>query len=147
MLCLSRALLLCCTVFSLSLLAAAMPVKLPQASVKQMLGQKLMLDLRYYCDSTPLNGQCRTPMTQLPPELATLIRDHAISGVILFAENLTDIGQTIALNRDLQAAAAASPLGATSEAPSPEQAASTPASAAATKKRVAGLRSISNLHR
>lgn len=111
MLCLSRALLLCCTVFSLSLSAAAMPVKLPNASVKQMLGQKLMLDLRYYCDTVPLNGQCRTPMTTLPPELAALIRDHVIGGVILFAENLSGTEQTITLNRDLQTAAQASALG------------------------------------
>ncbi len=109
--CFYRVVLLCCTVFSLSVSSAAMPVKLPNASVKQMLGQKLMLDLRYYCDSTPLKGQCRTPMTTLPPELAALIRDHAIGGVILFAENLSNTGQTIRLNRDLQTAAQASALG------------------------------------
>ncbi|MEO3678395.1 glycoside hydrolase family 3 protein [Rheinheimera sp. FR7-31] len=88
-----------------------MSVKLPNASVKQMLGQKLMLDLRYYCDTVPLNGQCRTAMTTLPPELAALLRDHAIGGVILFAENLSGTEQTITLNRDLQTAAQASALG------------------------------------
>ncbi len=80
------------------------------ASVPQMLGQKLMLDLRYYCKELPEQGQCRSPMTQLPPELARLIRDYNIGGVILFAENLQDIAQIVQLNRDLQQAAAASAL-------------------------------------
>ena len=35
--------------------------------IKQMFGQKLMLDLRYYCEQLPVDGQCRTPMTTLPP--------------------------------------------------------------------------------
>lgn len=81
-----------------------------QADVRQMLGQKLMLDLRYYCAEVPAEGQCRTPMTKLPAELAALIRDYDIGGVILFAENLASPEQIIALNRDLQAAAAGSAL-------------------------------------
>lgn len=99
----------------LSVSLIAMPVnaaawlKKP-ASVKQMLGQKLMLDLRYYCPQTPEQGQCRTAMTQLPPELAALIRDYDIGGVILFAENLHNIAQIVQLNRDLQQAAAESAL-------------------------------------
>jgi len=78
--------------------------------IKQMFGQKLMLDLRYYCEQSPVSGQCRTPMTKLPAELARLIRDYNIGGVILFAENLADFEQIIRLNQDLQAAAAASAL-------------------------------------
>ncbi|KUM54052.1 beta-N-acetylhexosaminidase [Rheinheimera sp. EpRS3] len=110
--CLTRASLLLLSACSFTLSAAAMPVKsaTPAASVKQMLGQKLMLDLRYYCEQAPINGQCRTAMTKLPPELATLVRDYDIGGVILFAENLADVGQTVQLNRDLQSAAAASKL-------------------------------------
>ena len=80
------------------------------ANVQQMLGQKLMLDLRYYCSAVPEQGQCRSPMTQLPAELARLIRDYNIGGVILFAENLQDIAQIVQLNRDLQQAAAESAL-------------------------------------
>lgn len=104
-----------CSVLLLSVSLTAMPLsaatlfKTP-ASVKQMLGQKLMLDLRYYCAELPVQGQCRTPMTQLPPELATLIRDYDIGGVILFAENLHSIEQIVQLNRDLQQAAAESAL-------------------------------------
>lgn len=108
--CLRRVALFVFSLYSAVVSASAMPVKVPDASISQMLGQKLMLDLRYYCAQAPVNGQCRTAMTKLPPELARLIRDHAVGGVILFAENLADIGQTIQLNRDLQAAAVASPL-------------------------------------
>jgi len=110
MLCLRRFCLLITCVYSVTVPGFAMAVNTAAATTKQMLGQKLMLDLRYYCEQPPISGQCRTPMTQLPPELAALIRDYNIGGVILFAENLADIAQTIQLNRDLQAAAAASQL-------------------------------------
>lgn len=83
----------------------------PSANVKQMLGQKLMLDLRYYCAVPPEQGKCKTAMTELPPELATLIREYDIGGVILFSENLATVEQIIKLNRDLQQAAADAPLG------------------------------------
>ena len=110
--CLNRASLLllslCC--FTLPALAMAADTNAPKASVKQMLGQKLMLDLRYYCEEAPVNGQCRTAMTKLPVELANLIRDYDIGGVILFAENLQDVAQIVQLNRDMQTAAAASAL-------------------------------------
>ncbi|MDP2716639.1 beta-N-acetylhexosaminidase [Rheinheimera sp.] len=112
MLCITRACLLLLAVFNLTLPAVAMAFN-PAAkdvSVRQMLGQKLMLDLRYYCEQAPLNGQCRTPMTKLPPELATLVRDYDIGGVILFAENLHSIEQIVQLNRDLQAAAGSAKL-------------------------------------
>ncbi|WNO60044.1 beta-N-acetylhexosaminidase [Rheinheimera sp. MMS21-TC3] len=90
-------------------LAAA---KIPPASIKQMLGQKLMLDLRYYCPSVKpqAKGSCKTAMTTLPAELAQLIRDYDIGGIILFAENLADVEQIVRLNRDLQQAAAESKL-------------------------------------
>ena len=110
MLCIARICLFTVSLFSGVLPASAMAVNRSKPSVQQMLGQKLMLDLRYYCAAPPASGQCRTAMTQLPPELAALIRDYNIGGVILFAENLSGIAQTIQLNRDLQAAAAGSAL-------------------------------------
>ncbi|WP_218573494.1 glycoside hydrolase family 3 N-terminal domain-containing protein [Rheinheimera lutimaris] len=112
MLCITRACSVLLAVFALSLPAVAMAVNpaVKEPNVRQMLGQKLMLDLRYYCEQAPVNGQCRTPMTQLPPQLAALIRDYDIGGVILFAENLHSVAQIVQLNRDLQAAAAAAPL-------------------------------------
>jgi len=108
--CWSRVSLIIVSFYLLSWQVFAMPANAPVASVKQMLGQKLMLDLRYYCSQVPAKEQCRTPMTKLPPELAALIRDYNIGGVILFAENLADIAQTVQLNRDLQSAASASAL-------------------------------------
>lgn len=75
-------------------------------AVRQMLGQKLMLDLRFYCDEPVTAGSCRTPMTVLPPALAELITQHHIGGVILFAENVQQPEQIIALTQALQQAAA-----------------------------------------
>jgi beta-N-acetylhexosaminidase len=79
-------------------------------TIRQMLGQKLMLDLRYYCKEPQPAGACRTPLTSLPAELAQLISQHDIGGVILFAENLQDSQQIIGLNRQLQQAASKSAL-------------------------------------
>lgn len=67
-----------------------------------MLGQKLMLDMRYYCaDGTPAQT-CKTPVTTLLPEFAEIIRKGRIGGVILFAENLDSSQQIIELNYALQ---------------------------------------------
>ncbi len=80
-------------------------------TLKQQLGQKLMLDLRYYCEQDPGEQKCRTPVTQLPADLANIITKHNIGGVILFAENIDTVPQVIKLNNDLQKAAAKSELG------------------------------------
>ena len=67
-----------------------------------MLGQKLMLDMRYYCaDGTPAES-CKTPVTTLLPEFAEIIRQGQIGGVILFAENLDNSQQIIELNYAIQ---------------------------------------------
>lgn len=79
----------------------------PAIDVPQMLGQKLMLDLRYYCEQPVAPGKCRTPMTSLPPDLAKLLIDYQIGGVILFAENVQQPEQIIQLTAQLQAVAAA----------------------------------------
>ena len=76
-------------------------------SVEQQLGQKLILDLRYFCQQGS-SKQCRTPVTSLPDELAAAITKHNIGGVILFSENTQSIEQTISLNSQLQAAASKS---------------------------------------
>ncbi|EHR40641.1 glycoside hydrolase family 3 protein [Alishewanella jeotgali] len=93
-----------CSLGASSLTEAAAKQKTPP--VRQMLGQKLMLDLRYYCEQPVAPGACRTPLTQLPPALAELITQHHIGGVILFAENLQDPEQIVKLNLELQQAAA-----------------------------------------
>ncbi len=85
-------------------------------TLKQQLGQKLMLDLRYYCEQKigeqdTGEQKCRTPVTHLPADLANIITKHNIGGVILFAENIDTVPQVIKLNNDLQKAAAKSALG------------------------------------
>ncbi|MBT1064605.1 glycoside hydrolase family 3 protein [Bowmanella sp. Y26] len=82
--------------------------KLSDAQLRDDLAQKIMIDLRYYCEQTPEKGLCRTPMTELPDDLAGLIRDTGVGGVILFAENLTDVPQMVRLNRAMQLAASQS---------------------------------------
>jgi beta-N-acetylhexosaminidase len=71
----------------------------------KMLGQKLMLDLRYFCpDDTP-SKQCKQPVTKLPSELSRLLSRHAIGGVILFAENLVTTTQIKKLTAQIHATA------------------------------------------
>ncbi|MCW8127765.1 glycoside hydrolase family 3 N-terminal domain-containing protein [Microbulbifer halophilus] len=84
-----------------------------ELSLREKVAQKIMLDIRYYCDDRdgPPNGECRRPVTELPRDLRQLIADTGLGGVVLFADNLVDSAQIVRLNRDLQAAAAQSRLG------------------------------------
>ncbi len=96
-----------CVFMSASSLAA------PALTLKQQIGQKLMLDFRYYCEDKDINSaRCRTPMTSLPQPLAKLITEQQIGGVILFAENLESSEQMVKLTQQLQQAAQQSELGA-----------------------------------
>ena len=79
----------------------------PALSLEQQLGQKLMLDFRYFCEHGT-SKQCRSPVTQLPLEIAHAIAKYNIGGVILFSENTQSIEQTITLNAQLQNAASQS---------------------------------------
>ncbi len=79
----------------------------PALTLEQQLGQKLLLDFRYFCHQGA-SKQCRTPMTQLPNELANAISKYNIGGVILFSENTQSIEQIITLNQQLQHAASKS---------------------------------------
>lgn len=86
------------------------------SDLEQQLAQKIMLDIRYYCpdlDSDKIKSgevKCKTPITQLPTEIAELISDTSLGGVILFAENLSSIEQIIQLTTDLQTAATSSAM-------------------------------------
>lgn len=73
-------------------------------SLEKQLGQKLMLDLRYFCvdDVLLTNGKCRTPVTSLSSPLSELIVKANIGGVILFAENIQSIDQLVTFNYQLQ---------------------------------------------
>ncbi|PCI60212.1 MAG: glycosyl hydrolase family 3 [Gammaproteobacteria bacterium] len=55
--------------------------------------------------------QCKTPLIQLPPELAELITSTSLGGMILFADNLVNSEQIIRLTSDLQNAALDSETG------------------------------------
>lgn len=101
---------LICIVATILTMTSCSPVsqpdaKLSDAQLRDDLAQKIMIDLRYYCEQAPEKGFCRTPMTELPEDLASLIRDTGVGGVILFAENLTDVPQMVRLNRAMQDAA------------------------------------------
>ncbi|KZN69833.1 glycoside hydrolase family 3 protein [Pseudoalteromonas luteoviolacea] len=71
-----------------------------QPSLREMIGQKLMLDFRYFCETGDAS-KCRKPMTQLPPSLQKLLQTYQIGGVILFAENVQNTEQIVNLTKDL----------------------------------------------
>ncbi|WP_077402192.1 glycoside hydrolase family 3 N-terminal domain-containing protein [Microbulbifer agarilyticus] len=90
----------------------------PSLDLRQKIAQKLMLDIRYFCPDMqrPEEGQggaahCAQPVTSLPSELATLISESDLGGIILFADNLESSAQMVKLNRALQASAAQSRSG------------------------------------
>ena len=77
--------------------------------IEALVAQKLMLDIRYFCDESELDAttqRCTTPVTALPDDLKEMIADTGVGGIILFANNLVDTEQMLRLNRDLQAASA-----------------------------------------
>ncbi|MBU2883905.1 glycosyl hydrolase family 3 [Psychrosphaera sp. B3R10] len=80
-----------------------------ELDVKNLIGQKIMLDLRYYCDDEGQPEKCRKPLTTLTPELAKMISDYNLGGVILFSENLQTLPQIVSLNHQLQQATKSSP--------------------------------------
>ncbi|GGW79469.1 glycoside hydrolase family 3 protein [Alteromonas halophila] len=72
----------------------------------QKLGQKTIIDLRYFCvDGTPADA-CRTPFTHITAQnrqvITDLLTEYAVGGVILFAENIESSTQLITLNYELQ---------------------------------------------
>ncbi|WP_371193714.1 glycoside hydrolase family 3 N-terminal domain-containing protein [Glaciecola sp. SC05] len=76
-----------------------------QPTLRQMLAQKLLIDLRYYCEDLvqPSQGQfCQSAMTQLPDHLANMLTNTEVGGVILFSENLQNAEQILALTHAIQ---------------------------------------------
>lgn len=96
------------SIFLALLMSASCAVKTKEDPLlKQLVAQKLMIDLRYFCADIDTAETCRTPLTELLPPLVDMIADTGIGGVILFAENLQDINQILTLNYALQQAAKA----------------------------------------
>ncbi|MCU7553226.1 hypothetical protein OCL06_01285 [Alteromonas sp. ASW11-19] len=84
------------------LLPAFVSVADTPSPLMRQLGQKVMLDLRYFCADGTTSKRCRTPVRTLPPALADMLVSQQVGGVILFAENLTDLEQVVTLNYQLQ---------------------------------------------
>ncbi|QJR80480.1 glycoside hydrolase family 3 protein [Alteromonas pelagimontana] len=76
--------------------------KVAQTTPTALLGQKLMLDFRYFCDDGTPSLQCKTPVTELTPEVADILVSGQIGGVILFKENLVSAAQIVTLNYAMQ---------------------------------------------
>ncbi|MBC3765657.1 glycoside hydrolase family 3 protein [Neptunicella marina] len=63
-----------------------------------------MLDIRYFCDDVPAGKRCTSPVTELPADLASMIADTDVGGIVLFANNLVSTKQMVKLNHDIQQA-------------------------------------------
>lgn len=88
-----------------------------KSALKEKLAQKIILDFRYFCpdvskeEAAQKYFRCVTPVTKLHKELAQLISDTSLGGVILFSENIETVEQTVTLTSDLQNAALNSAVG------------------------------------
>ncbi len=77
----------------------------PQQSAdntRLQLGQKLMLDFRYFCADGTTSEECTSAVTELPEALAQVLRQGRIGGVILFADNLQSGPQIATLIEQMQ---------------------------------------------
>ncbi|HEX4044993.1 MAG TPA: glycoside hydrolase family 3 N-terminal domain-containing protein, partial [Gammaproteobacteria bacterium] len=82
---------------------------LQRMSLKEKIGQKLMLDFRYWCpttisvtNKTSTNSICKEDFTQLNPVIKNIISQQHIGGIILFSNNLKNIAQIVTLTDALQ---------------------------------------------
>lgn len=90
------------------LLNTSCATKTPETlALNKLVAQKLIIDLRYFCEQPEPRKHCTQPVTELLQPLVTLIADTGIGGVLLFAENLENIPQILRLNYALQQAAKA----------------------------------------
>lgn len=69
--------------------------------LRAKIAQKLFLDLRYYC-VPKAQGYCQEPLLELPDELAFMLSQSKVGGVILFSENLANPKQIVELVHQLQ---------------------------------------------
>lgn len=93
-----------CWLFLVSGLSAVSAVAAPsEKTLTAQIGQKMMLDFRYFCDDGTPSARCRKPVLTLTPQMEQLLVSKQVGGVILFAENLKDIAQIVRLNYQLQA--------------------------------------------
>ncbi|AWL13110.1 Beta-N-acetylhexosaminidase [Saliniradius amylolyticus] len=82
------------------------------SELRQAVAQKIMIDIRYFCESAPAPEEpCEQGVTQLPEELAKVVSDTGLGGIILFAENIQSKSQIVRLNHELQQAGLSSNAG------------------------------------
>lgn len=77
---------------------------LQSMSLKEKIGQKLMLDFRYWCDTKPQDAACMQDFTKMNPVVKQIISENHLGGIILFANNLKDVAQIVTLTTELQQA-------------------------------------------
>ena len=93
----------CSTVLALVISACSLPdSRVDTTSFDYLVGQKLMLDLRYFCPQHGAEQVCRQPLLELPEALAEVLRRGRIGGVILFADNIQTSHQTMTLIDEMQ---------------------------------------------
>ena len=69
-------------------------------SLREKIGQKLIVAFRYWCpDDQPA---CNVGVTAFNSVIGDALREHAIGGVILFSDNLVSLEQTRQLTHDLR---------------------------------------------
>jgi beta-N-acetylhexosaminidase len=106
-------LLIFSTFFCISLFADIAPANdtinkaaltiLHHMSLKEKIGQKLMLDFRYWCAIKPENNQaCTQDFISMNASVKNIMSTNHLGGVILFANNLKDIPQITTLNYAFQ---------------------------------------------
>ena len=84
-------------------LSAKAEAILKNMSLKEKIGQKIMLDLRSWCAEAPAEGKpCAQDFTQMNPAVAELISKNHLGGIILFSNNLKNIEQITTLTYELQ---------------------------------------------
>jgi beta-N-acetylhexosaminidase len=74
-----------------------------QQTLRHQLAQKLLIDLRYYCEPAA-KGYCQEGLTRLPKKLETMLSQTQVGGVIWFSENLQNTSQIVRLNQAMQRA-------------------------------------------
>lgn len=72
-------------------------------SLKEKIGQKLMLDFRYWCSTTlPADQPCDQDLTRINPIVKNIMSQNHIGGIVLFSNNLKDITQITTLTEAFQ---------------------------------------------
>ena len=86
------------------------------SDLEKKIAQKMSLDIRYFCpdidgkQSVKTSLHCRQSTTVLAPELAKMITETNIGGIVLFAENVVETEQIVRLTSAIQQAAVKSSL-------------------------------------